>query len=120
MANGRSPSTRLLDLGSIPNRSCRLQPRRFSLARQAFLVGWLWIFKAWRVYPSDVCRGRAGFPRPALVHRQDEPARLSLGVVASQQSQLLFHLEADCNSGAKFNCGKSLLPSYGVRVLKMP
>jgi len=32
---------------------------RFSLARQAFSVGKVWIFKAWRVYPSDVCRGQA-------------------------------------------------------------
>ncbi|HEY1210824.1 MAG TPA: hypothetical protein VGE85_15770, partial [Terracidiphilus sp.] len=33
--------------------------RRFSLARQAFSVKKGWIFKAWRVYPSDACRGRA-------------------------------------------------------------
>jgi hypothetical protein len=33
---------------------------------------------------------RAYAARP-LVHRQDEPTRLSLGMVASQQSPLLFH-----------------------------
>jgi hypothetical protein len=52
-----------------------------------------------------------GVPACPPVHRQDEPARLSLGVVASQQSQLLFHLEADCNSVVRVNCGKSLHPS---------
>ena len=54
----------------------------------------IWIFKAWRVYPSDVCWGRARIvPARPLVHRQDEPTRLSLGMVASQQSPLPFHLD---------------------------
>jgi hypothetical protein len=52
-----------------------------------------WIFKAWRVYPSDACfwSGEAVPARPS-VHRRDEPARLSLGMVASQQSLLPFRL----------------------------
>jgi hypothetical protein len=55
-----------------------------------------------------------------LVHHQDEPARLSLGVVASQQSPLPFHLDVDCTAQAISNPGKSLLPSYGVWPLKIP
>jgi hypothetical protein len=31
-------------------------------------------------------------PARPLVHRQDEPTKLSLGMVASQQSPLPFHL----------------------------
>jgi hypothetical protein len=37
-------------------------------------------------WPGEVVRVRP------LVHRQDEPAKLSLGMVASQQSPLPFHL----------------------------
>jgi hypothetical protein len=55
-----------------------------------------------------------------LVHHQDEPARLSLGVVASQQSLLPFHLDVDCTAQAISSLGKSLLPSYGVWLLKIP
>jgi hypothetical protein len=52
-----------------------------------------WIFKAWRVYPSDAClRPGEAVPARPLVHRRDEPARLSLGMVASQQSLLPFRL----------------------------
>lgn len=65
-------------------------------------------------------RASEAFPLALSVHRQDEPARLSLGVVASQQRQLLFHLEGDCSFMARLQFGKSLLPSYGIRVLKMP
>ncbi len=64
--------------------------------------------------------GQARLSRLPTVHPYDEPARLSLGMVASQQSPLVFHLEADCNSGAMASRGKSLRPSYGVRVLKIP
>jgi len=35
--------------------------------------------------------GKGILARP-LVHRQDEPAKLSLGMVASQQRPLPFHL----------------------------
>jgi hypothetical protein len=74
---------------------CALSERfpRFSLESQALLLTTHWIFKAWRVYPSDASflPGEAVPTRP-LVHRRDEPARLSLGMVASQQSLLPFHL----------------------------
>jgi hypothetical protein len=44
-----------------------------------------------RVYPSDVLMGPCkDFLARPLVHRRDEPARLSLGMVASQKSLLLF------------------------------
>ena len=54
------------------------------------------------------------------VHRRDEPTKLSLGVVASQQSPLPFHLDVDSSAPAIFSTGNNLLPSYGVRVLKTP
>ena len=41
--------------------------------------------------PMSVLAGR-GFPVRPSVHRQDEPTKLSLGMVASQQSPLPFHL----------------------------
>jgi hypothetical protein len=52
-----------------------------------------WIFQAWGVYPSDDGFGHGeDILTMPLVHRQDEPTRLSLGMVASQQSPLLFRL----------------------------
>ena len=50
-------------------------------------------FQGMRVYRSDVVLGRAQ-KRTSLRsdHRLDEPSRLSLGMVASQQSPLPFHL----------------------------
>jgi hypothetical protein len=45
-----------------------------------------------RVYPSDVGLAGRALRCPALVHRQDEPAKLSFGMVASQQNLLPFHL----------------------------
>ncbi len=50
-------------------------------------------FQGMGVYRSDVLLGRAQKRAPLRsYHRLDEPTRLSLGVVASQQSQLPFHL----------------------------
>jgi hypothetical protein len=42
--------------------------------------------------PMLVEGGREDIRAQPLVHRQDEPAKLSLGMVASQQSPLPFHL----------------------------
>jgi hypothetical protein len=56
-----------------------------------FLVREDWIFKAWgSIPPMPVGRGEE-LPAQPLVHRQDEPIQLSLGMVASQQSPLPFH-----------------------------
>jgi hypothetical protein len=52
-----------------------------------------------------------GIPARPAVHRQDEPTKLSLGMVASQQSPLPFHLDVDSSAQATFSAGKSLLPS---------
>ena len=52
--------------------------------------------------------GRALAARP-LVHRQDEPAKLSLGMVASQQSPLPFH--PAINSTSAWIFGNSRRPS---------
>jgi hypothetical protein len=76
-------------------------------------------FSRHRVYPSDDFRGQAGLCRPSpLVHRQDEPTGLSLGMVASQQSLLPFHPAIDSTSNWIF--GNSSLPSYGLPLLKIP
>ena len=61
-----------------------------------------------------------GFLCPALVHRQDEPTKLSLGMVASQQSPLSFHSVRRLYRYAVSSCGNNFLPSYGVRGRKMP
>jgi len=57
-----------------------------------FRWGMDWIFKAWGSIPPMVVMAGRGCPTRPLVHRQDEPTRLSLGMVASQQSPLPFHL----------------------------
>jgi hypothetical protein len=50
-------------------------------------------FQGMRVYRSDECLGRARrVDFRAQKHRFDEPAKLSLGMVASLQSPLPFHL----------------------------
>jgi len=50
-------------------------------------------FQGIRVYRSDVFLGRARKANfRAQPHRLDEPTKLSLGMVASLQSPLLFHL----------------------------
>jgi len=75
-----------VEIGIIDFQDSLLQVKHFRRAK-------LWIFKAWRVYPSNVCfRSGEAVPARPLVHRRDEPARLSLGMVASQQSPLPFHL----------------------------
>jgi hypothetical protein len=73
-------------IGCFDFQDSLLKVKRFSWAKH-------WIFKAWRVYPSDVSfRPGEALPARPLVHRRDEPAKLSLGMVASQQSQLPFRL----------------------------
>jgi len=57
-------------------------------------------------------------PARLSVHCQDEPARLSLGMIASQQSPLPFHPAIDSTSVWMF--GNNSLPSYGLTVLEMP
>jgi len=49
-------------------------------------------FQGIRVYRSDVCWGRARKATFRARHRLDEPAKLSLGLVASLQSPLPFRL----------------------------
>ena len=49
-------------------------------------------FQGMRVYRSDVCLGRARKANFRAPHRLDEPTKLSLGMVASLQSPLPFHL----------------------------
>jgi hypothetical protein len=50
-------------------------------------------FQGMRVYRSDMFLGRARKANfRAQRHRFDEPTKLSLGMVASLQSPLLFHL----------------------------
>src|SRR5438045_9567505 len=49
-------------------------------------------FQGIRVYRSDVCWGKARKTNFRARHRLDEPAKLSLGPVASLQSPLPFHL----------------------------
>ena len=46
--------------------------------------------------------GERALPPARSVHRQDEPTRLSLGMVASQQCQLLFHPAIDSTSNWMF------------------
>jgi hypothetical protein len=55
-------------------------------------------FQGIGVYPSDDFGDRRRYAARPSVHRQDEPARLSLGMVASQQSPLLFHPAIDFTS----------------------
>jgi hypothetical protein len=53
-------------------------------------------FQGMGIYPSDVIGDRTNVSLPGpSVHRQDESARLSLGMVASQQSPLPFHPAID-------------------------
>ena len=49
-------------------------------------------FQGIRVYRSDVFVGRARKANFRAPHRLDEPTKLSLGMVASLQSPLPFHL----------------------------
>jgi hypothetical protein len=64
----------------------RLSARRFSLPRQAFSVGKGWIFKAWRVYPSDVCSGRTRFSSPGrwFIVRMSPPSYPSAWLLPSR------------------------------------
>src|SRR5271165_4447619 len=91
---------------------------RILSCKSSISLGEAWIFKACWVYPSDVCQGPSeDNPARPFVHRQDEPTKLSLGVVASQQSPLLFHLvrrlyglcglqmREACSRRMEFGCG---------------
>jgi len=53
-------------------------------------------FQGMGIYPSDVIGDRTSVSLPGpSVHRQDESTRLSLDMVASQQSPLPFHPAID-------------------------
>ena len=71
------------------------ESRRFSVASQGFSHGRDWIFKASGSIPPMILGRAISFPARPSVHRQDEPAGLSLGMVASQQCLLPFHPAID-------------------------
>jgi hypothetical protein len=85
---------------------------RFSLASQAFWLGKGWIFKAWRVYPSDVCFGRTRlFPSGLwFIVRMSPPSYPSAWLLPSR-ARFRFTWCGDCSAYAITIWGNSLLPS---------